>query len=190
MHPMTALSHLPHPPWFPALALVSLLFAPFLAGHARAQGAVPAVPVRPLACAIEAAPVHDHGLDDLCAKLRWQLQRDVVSVPDARGVKSGQALEVIETEMIWYVVLLEGGRVRAFTRIYAAEAHGREVLFVARAFQGLVEARAKSASTCLHLAPRTRAHTTDLVYPWPELLPCTQTTADLRDPWWEPAPSP
>ncbi|MFM2417553.1 MAG: hypothetical protein RL385_2276 [Pseudomonadota bacterium] len=145
---------------------------------------------RPLACALEAAPVHDHGLDELCARLRWQLQRDVVSVPDARNVKAGLALEVIETEMIWYVVLLEAGKVRAFTRIYAAEARGREVLFVARAFQGLLEVRARPGATCLNLAPRTRAQTTDLVYPWPELLPCKQTTADLRDPWWDTGSAP
>lgn len=140
----------------------------------------------PLHCAVEAAPAHARGLEGLCAKLGKELGREVRSVDDVR--RAGSGVQVIATDVTWYVVLVEGGKVRAFTRISALEARGRELAFVKSAWRALSAASPKAPAPCLRIDPATAASGSDLVYPWAELAPCTRTVLDVRDPWWVPTP--
>jgi hypothetical protein len=161
--------------------LVGGLTVPALAQHADAGHALP-----PLHCAVEAAPAHARGLEGLCAKLAKELGREVRTVDDVR--RAGAGVQIIATDVIWYVVLVEGGKVRAFTRISATEARGRELAFVKSALRALSTAAPKSPAPCLRIDPATAATGSDVVYPWAELVPCTRTVLDVRDPWWVPVP--
>jgi hypothetical protein len=161
--------------------LVGSLTAPAAAETTDAGHALP-----PLNCAIEAAPAHARGLEGLCAKLSKELGREVRTVDDVR--RAGAGVQIIATDVTWYVVLVEGGKVRAFTRISAIEARGRELSFVKSAIRALSTAAPKAPAPCLRIDPATAATGSDVVYPWAELVPCTRTVLDVRDPWWAPVP--
>jgi hypothetical protein len=161
--------------------LVGSLTAPAVA---ETPDAGPGLP--PLHCAVEAAPAHARVLDGLCFKLAKELGREVRPVDDVR--RAGAGVQVIATDVIWYVVLVEGGKVRAFTRISATEARGRELSFVKSAIRALSTAAPKAPAPCLRIDPATAATGSEVVYPWAELAPCTRTVLDVRDPWWVPLP--
>lgn len=164
--------------------LLSATFGAMVGGaHADAQQ-------RPLPCAV-AGTGSAKRAEALCKALGQELKRTVVVVDDGSKVSRGEAVHIIRGDVDWLVIWLRNGSTRAFTRVSAAAASGKEALFLARASRALMqEAAATDAEECVRVEPNGRVpmRAPELAYPWVELKRCRLHTIDVLDPWWVPPP--
>ena len=89
----------------------------------------------------------------LCDALGAQLGRDTVLVDDGSNVRRGDSLHIVQGDVAWTVIWLRDGDPRAFTRVSAADAAGREVLFLARALRVLIREANKPIKGCVRVEP-------------------------------------
>lgn len=163
-----------------ALLLVSL------ASVAPAQDASEALPgAKALACAVVGTGSTERS-ESLCDALGAQLGRSTVLVDDGSNVRRGDSLHIIQGDVTWTVIWLRDGDPQAFTRVSAADAAGREVLFLARASRVLIHEASKQAKGCVRVEPNGghAMRSTDLAYPWVNLKKCRAQVVDVIDPWW------
>ncbi len=159
-----------------------------------AQGSEPAVAQSDPASAVLRCAVDGSSPTlspkSLCEQLAGALGRSSVVVADARKGGKGEAVQIMRDDVQWTVVLLRGGVVRSWTRISAADARGREVVFFTRALRSLMQSAPKKAEPCVRLDPDNgrSKRSLDLVYPWAELKPCVRRVIDVVDPWWTARP--
>jgi len=164
--------------------LTTGLLAALVAGPAQGQ----AGQSRALACAIDGS-VRPLRASELCRALQRELGRPLTHVDDARAVKRGEAIQLIQDDVQWVVIWLVDGRIRAWTRVSKVEAADDQLRYLARATQAL--ARSGSTSTepsCVRLDPNAgrKMRSPDLTYPWAELSPCKRQWVEVVDPWWVP----
>src|SRR4051794_22417742 len=76
-------------------------------------------PPQPLACAVD----WSHGEPTaaaVCDAVARELARPVKRVEDARKVRTGDSLQVLDGDVDWTLVWLRAGRVRVWTRVSKA----------------------------------------------------------------------
>jgi len=162
--------------------------APCGVEHARvhAQDAAQVRAARaPLACAVTGTGSSDRSLA-LCDALGAQLGRAIVLIEDGSNVERGESLQIVQGDVNWTVIFLRDGDPRAFTRVSAADAAGREALFLARASRVLIREANKTSKGCLRVEPNggRTMRSPDLAYPWVNLKRCRPQVVDVLDPWW------
>ncbi len=162
----------------------------FVSPSAEAQAlpaAIQAVPPASpsVSCAVE---WHDKQPDPaaLCSAIGRSLGRDVRPVDDARAVKVGDSVQVLDGDVFWITVWLRNGKVRSFTRVSKTLAQGRELAVISRAVREISRAPAKPKQ-CVRVEPNggRKMRNPDLVYPWAELSRCKTQVAEVPDPWSE-----
>jgi hypothetical protein len=137
-----------------------------------------------LRCAVESS-MRGVSPKALCDQLGQALGRAMPLIPDARKETKGDAVQIMHDDVQWTLVLLRKGAVRSWTRVSAADARGREVVFFARALRSLLQAEPKAPSACVRLEPKNPlSGAFDLAYPWEELKPCERRVVEVPDPWW------
>jgi hypothetical protein len=159
--------------------LILLVPAVVFAGAAVAQDA--AGPK--LACAVEwqdRAPAPQA----LCDAIGRRLGRATQRVEDARAVKRGDSVQVLDGDVFWTTVWLRNGRVQAYTRVSKTMAEGKELDVLTRAVQALSRTPAR-AKGCTRVEPNggRRMRSPDLAYPWVELKRCQTSRPEVADPW-------
>jgi hypothetical protein len=155
-----------------------------LALYVAAPPAAAAGP-KALRCAVESSMRGVSPPKALCEQLGQALGRPMPLIPDARKETKGDAVQIMHDDVQWTLVLLRKGAVRSWTRVSAADARGREVVFFARALRSLLQAEPKAPSPCVRLEPKNPlSGAFDLVYPWEELKPCERRVVEVPDPWW------
>jgi hypothetical protein len=161
-----------------------------LALSAYAQGLPAAIQAGPqgtpsLSCAVE---WHDRAPDPgaLCSAIGRTLGRDVRRVEDARAIKSGDSVQVLDGDVFWITVWLRNGKVRSFTRVSKTLAQGRELAVISRAVRAISRTPAKQ-KRCVRVEPNggRKMRSPDLVYPWAVLKTCKTQVAEVPDPWSE-----
>jgi hypothetical protein len=164
--------------WGWAAALVLSLG---LGGGGAAQA-----PARPFSCAVEGGTRGARSAH-LCGALARELKRTVTIVDDARSV-TGEAVQIIRGDVLWTVIWLLDGKVRAWTRVSLTEAADDQVRFVVRATEALAKASVAPEPECVRLDPNggRKMRSSDLTYPWAELKPCKRKLVEVVDPWWLP----
>jgi hypothetical protein len=122
----------------------------------------------------------------LCQAVGRELGQAVSIIDDGRSVRRGEALHIEQGDVSWTVIWLRDGRARAFTRVSAVEAEGREALFLARASRAVKREARKVSRECLRVEPNggRRMRVAELAYPWAELRTCRAHFIDVLDPWW------
>lgn len=139
---------------------------------------------KPLRCAVDSS-LRGTPPKALCDQLGQALGRPMPLIADARKETKLDAVQILSDDVQWTLVLLRRGTVRSWTRVSAADARGREVVFFARALRSLLQAEPKSPSACVRLEPKNPlSGSFDLVYPWAELKPCERRIVEVPDPWW------
>jgi hypothetical protein len=137
----------------------------------------------PVACAVEwreAQP--DPGA--LCAAIGRSLSRAVQRVDDARKVKRGDSVQVLDGEVSWITVWLRDGKVRAFTRVSKTAAQGKELAALARAVLEIsCQTHKDDGCVRVELTADPSRRSTDVVYPWAELGRCREAKPEVPDPW-------
>jgi hypothetical protein len=70
--------------------------------------------------------------------------------------------------------------------VSAADAAGREVLFLARALRVLIREANKPVKGCVRVEPNggRTMRSPELAYPWVNLKKCRAQVVDVIDPWW------
>jgi hypothetical protein len=160
-----------------------------LASFARAQNTpLPALapslaPQPALSCAIEWIDKAPEPAA-VCDAIGRSLGRAVQRVPDARTVKKGDSVQVLDGDVFWIAVWLRNGQVRAFTRVSKTMAQGKELSVIARAVREISRTPAK-VKQCVRVEPNggRKMRSPDLAYPWVELKKCRTTFAEVPDPW-------
>jgi hypothetical protein len=171
------------------LLLVVLVFSSPVVAHAQkvpATGAVAAaMPAGPgaLSCAIEWRDRHPEP-QALCDAIGRTLGRAVKRVDDARAIKKGDSVQVLDGDVFWTTVWLRNGKVRAFTRVSKLAAQGKELSVLTRAIREISKTPLK-AKGCVRVEPNggRKMRSPDLVYPWVQLKRCKATKAEIADPW-------
>jgi hypothetical protein len=174
------------------LCCLAACFALCLSHSAVAAQALPAAlasapsPVQALACAVEwrdKAPAPSA----VCSAIGRSLGREVRQVDDARAIKFGDSVQVLDGEVFWITVWLRNGKVRAFTRVSKTLAQGKELTVLGNAVRTLSKTPARQ-KRCVRVEPNggRKMRSPDLVYPWAELRRCKAQAAEVPDPWFEP----
>ncbi|MFT3927937.1 MAG: hypothetical protein QM778_35745 [Myxococcales bacterium] len=140
---------------------------------------------KPLACAVVGTGSTERS-EQLCLGLGQQLGRHTVLVDDGSNVRRGESIHIVQGDVAWTVVWLKDGSPRAFTRVSAVDAAGREVLFLARASRVLSREANKPTAGCVRVEPNGGRvmRSPDLAYPWVSLKRCRAEVVDVIDPWW------
>jgi hypothetical protein len=162
--------------------LMLLLPALLLAGSDAAAQEAPAAGPR-LSCAVEwqdRAPAPQA----LCDAIGRRLGRATLRVEDARAVKRGESVQVLDGDVFWTTVWLRNGRVQAYTRVSKTMAQGKELDVLTRAVQALSRTPARTKG-CTRVEPNggRRMRSPDLAYPWVELKRCQISRPEVADPW-------
>src|SRR5262245_14834608 len=169
------------------LLLVVLVFTCPFAVQAQAvpAGAVAAaMPGQgPVSCAVEWRDRQPEP-QALCDAIGRTLGRVVQRVEDARAIKKGDSVQVLDGDVFWTTVWLRNGKVRAFTRVSKTAAQGKELAVLTRAIREISRAPVK-AKGCVRVEPNggRKMRSPDLVYPWVQLKRCKETKAEIPDPW-------
>jgi hypothetical protein len=122
----------------------------------------------------------------LCQALGRELGKAMIWVEDGRSAKKGEALHIIKEDVVWTVIWLRNGQTRAFTRVSAVDATGREALMLGRAAKVLSREAVEPRKECVRVEPNggRRMRNPELAYPWVNLKQCRVHTIDVIDPWW------
>jgi hypothetical protein len=138
-----------------------------------------------LACAVVGTGSTERS-EAMCDALGLELGRATVLVDDGSNVRRGDSLHIVQGDVAWTVVWLRDGDPRAFTRVSAADAVGREIVFLARASRALIREANKPVHGCVRVEPNggRTMRSADLAYPWVNLKKCRAQVVDVIDPWW------
>ncbi len=140
----------------------------------------------PLRCAVEGeTQILANGR--VCEALGTAIGRPIIKVRDARKGTPGEAIQILEGDLQWIVVLLKNGQVRAWTRISKTYAQGKELATITRVARTLLSQKLGKNERCVRVEPNggRRMRGFDLAYPWVELKECATRFTEVPDPWWD-----